>query len=175
MANRVLFIFYLLVLFSSSAWSIAGSSSPEQDIEAFVGQDLHLVGRELISYQLSTGEYALVFQDGFSMSIGANQFSSDNAVVWLESIAIEFRGRVRVDYKAIVYLRGSVSVNKTMNARTTDLNQTVLERGRTMIVQFDVSGEVFVTADKREVADPRELELYLEAVESCRAIGIEAI
>src|SRR4030043_425732 len=38
-----------------------------------------------------------------------------------------------------------------------------VEDGGSMVVQFDVSGEVFVTADKRETADPRGLELYKKA------------
>ncbi|MHC4706073.1 MAG: hypothetical protein ACYS8I_03175, partial [Planctomycetota bacterium] len=41
--------------------------------------------------------------------------------------------------------------------------------GRRIVVRFGVSGEVFVTADKREIADPRESKLYkiaLAAVES---------
>jgi len=150
---------------------MAGSSAKA---EAFVGQDLHMAGQELINYQLSTGEHTLVFQNGFSMSIGANQFASDRAVVWLESIAIEFRNRIRIDYKTTVYLQGNILVQKANGAKTTDLSQTVLEEGQAMIVQFEVSGEVFATADKRTVNDPRELELYTKAIEACRAIGIEA-
>ena len=130
---------------------------------SWVGQDLHLQGRELISYQLSTGEHTLVFRDGFSMSIGANQFFSDSAVIWLRSETAEFRGRVRIDYKAKVYLQDNVSVEKGRGARTVDLSRTVVKEGEAMVVQFGVSGEVFVTADKREVTDPRGLELYKKA------------
>jgi len=147
---------------------------PQQKAQAFVGQDLHLAGPELISYQLSTGEHILVFTDGLSMSIGANQFSSDRAVIWLESLTTEFRGRAHIDYKATAYLQGSVSVKKAEGAKTTDLSQTKVEEGRAMIVQFEVSGEVFVTADKREISDPRGLELYTKAIVSCRAIGIDS-
>ena len=162
---------------------VSVQSIPQQKGQAFVGQDLHLAGPELISYQLSTGEHILVFTDGLSMSIGANQFSSDKAVIWLESITTEFRGRARIDYKATAYLQGSVSVKKTEGAKTTDLNQTPApvfrqedagEEGRAMIVQFEVSGEVFVTADKREISDPRGLELYARAIASCRAIGVDS-
>ncbi len=210
MRNKTLFILFMLILllglsstrdFSEPSRAAqaegvssaidspqAGRGEPQADDkhqsargEAFVGQDLHLVGRNLISYQLSTGEHTLVFQDGLSMSIGANQFSSDNAVVWLESVAIKYRDRVRIDYKTTVYLQGNIQVQKIKGAspmsslrRTTDLSQTVLEEGQAMIVQFEVSGEVFVTADKRDAADPRELELYTKAIEACRAIGIKA-
>ena len=75
---------------------------PRGGARAFIGQDLHLSGREVMSYQLSTGEHTLVFRDGFSMSIGANKFSSEAAVVWLKSVTIEFRGVIRIDYKVLI-------------------------------------------------------------------------
>jgi len=164
MHNRTLFILVFLSLVSGPV-----SSAIEGDkARAFVGQDLHLAGKEVISYQLSPVEHILVFQNGFSMSIGANRFSGDNGVVWLESIGTEFGGRLpragRVDYKAKVYLQSNVSVKKAEAAMTTELSQTVVEDGRAMVVRFNVSGEVFVTAEKREVADPRGLELYQKAL-----------
>ena len=135
-----------------------------EQAQPFVGQDLHISGAKLLSYQLGTGEYILVFEDGFSMSIGANHFSSDSAVVWLESVTIESRGRVRIDVNAKVYLAGNISVERAKGAKTTDLSQTVIKEGDAMVIQFGVGGEVFVTADKREIVDPRELELYKKAV-----------
>ncbi len=175
MRNGFLPLILLLVLLPTPAsLAIDSSAAGQTKTDAFVGQDLHLAGRELISYQLTTGEHTLVFQDRFSMSIGANRFSSDTAVVWLESVAIEFRDRIRIDYKTTAYLQGNIVVQKATAAKTTDLRQTVLEEGRAIIVQFEVSGEIFVTADNRGIADPRGLEIYAKAVESCRAIGIEA-
>ncbi len=170
----ILSILSLAVMVQAAISSAIESGIPQQKAQAFVGQDLHLAGRELISYQLSTGEHILVFMGGLSMSIGANQFSSDSAVVWLESITTEFRGRTRIDYKATAYLQGNVSVKNDGGAKTTDLNQTTVEEGLAMIVQFEVSGEVFVTADKREISDPRGLELYAKAIASCRAIGVDS-
>jgi len=162
MRNKGLLILVMLV----SLPAAAESAVPGPKARAFVGQDLHLAGRELISYQLSTGEHSLVLQDRFSMSIGANQFSSDNAVVWLKSVTIEFRGRVRIDYKAKVYLEGNVSAQKGRGTGAAGLKQAVIENGQSMVVRFDVSGEVFVTADKREIADPRGLELYKKALDA---------
>jgi hypothetical protein len=162
MRKRQLFI---LVFFSSAALLPAVSLAIENHMaEAFVGQDLHLSGAELISYQLSTGEHVLVLRDGFSMSIGANRFSSNSAVVWLMAESTEFHGRVRVDYKVLVYLQGDVSVTKGRGSQTVDLSETVVEHGQVMVVRFGVSGEVFVTADKRKTADPTGMELYKKAL-----------
>jgi len=168
MRNRTLYILvFWAVLWVPASWAIEAEKA-----ELFVGQDLHLRGRELISHQLDTGGYALVFTDGFSMSIGANEFSSGTAVVWLESLSAEFVGRGPAGYRATVYLRGKVSQEKAVGARTTDLSQAAIEDGGAMVVWFVVSGEVLVTADKREVADPGGLELYKKALGGLRAAGI---
>lgn len=158
--TRKVLIFFALALLPATA-SFAIES---QIAQAFGGQDLYLQGGELLSYQLITGEHILLFQDGFEMSIGANEFSSDNAVVWLRSEPTEFHGRVYTEVKVRVYLQDNISVKKGKGAKTTDLSETVVEQGRSMVVQFSVTGEVFVTADKREIADPRGLELYTKAL-----------
>ncbi|MFB0553757.1 MAG: LPS assembly protein LptD [Phycisphaerae bacterium] len=181
---RTLFILVLLVLLSGMVRSaIDGGDQPIPRAGAFVGQDLHMAGRAVISHQLSTAEHILVFRERFSMSIGANQFSSDSAVVWLvpgsgemtESAVRQGQkvsGGARIGYEAKVYLEGNVSVKKTKGARMTDLSETVIEQGRIMVIQFGVSGEVFVTADKRETADPRGLELYANAFAGLRKAEI---
>ncbi len=149
---------FLIVCLVTSMVSIACGLAPHQ-AKAFAGQDLHLQGGELISYQSSTSEYALVFDSGFSMSIGANQFSSDKAVVWVKSQIVEFRGVERVDYKARVYLEGNVGIEKGKATLAVDLNQLEAAGGGALVVRFDVSGEIFVTADKREMRDPQGMGL----------------
>jgi len=138
--------------------TVVFSAIEVEEARIFVGQDLHLRGGELISERVSAGEHTIVFRDGFSMSIGANQFSSDSAVVWLG---------IR---KAEVYLSGDVLVKKGKSARTVDLSERVVEEGRSMVVWFGVSGEVFVTAETMEIGDTRGLELYKKAFAALRAI-----
>jgi len=156
----------------------------ESDKTAIVaGQDLNLQGQELISYRLSPVDRALVFQSGFSMSIGARQFSADSAIVWLESRSAgvpegaitESSERPRIDYEATVYLQGNLSVKKPEGASTIDLNRTVIEEGRSIAIQFDISGEVSVTSDNRKITDPRVLEFYRDAFSALQAAGIEPL
>ena len=172
--RKKLFVSVFFLLFAAGAmnsvWAIE-----RQKAEVFVGQDLHLMGQELVSYQLSTGEHTLVLRDRFSMLVGANRFFSDSAVIWLETVTTEFRGRVRVDYKARAYLEGNISVERGRGAGTTDLSQTVIEKGRSMVVQFLVTGEVFVTAETREIADPRGLALYVRALAAVSGIRPELV
>jgi len=156
----------------------SGWAAENDKAAAFAGQDLHLQGQELISYRLSPVDHALVFQSGFSMSIGAQQFSADSAVVWLGSSSpggaiTESGERPRIYYEATVYLQGNVSAKKSEGATTTNLNRTVIEQGEVMAIQFDVSGEIFVTADNRKITDPRVLELYGKAFSALQAAGIE--
>ena len=151
------------------------SAAEEQGVRSLVGQDLHLAGREVMSYQPSTGEHTLVFRGGFSMSIGINQLGSDDAVVWLKAEPTEFGGRVRINYKVRAYLQGSVLVKKGRGADAVDLRQKVIEDGQAMVVWFGMSGGVFVTADKREVADPRGLELYKKAIAVVSALEAEPV
>ena len=81
MRNKTLII---LILLSIPAFCTMGRSAEQApDTAAFIGQDLHMKGPAVISHQLSTREHILVFREGFSMSFGANKFSSRNAVVWL--------------------------------------------------------------------------------------------
>jgi hypothetical protein len=175
MRKKQLFISIMLVSLSATVPPAVEAGVPGEKAQPFVGQDLHLVGKKLISFQLSAHEHVLVFQDGFSMSIGANQFSSDTACVWLESISTEFRGRIRVDVKGRAYLQGNISVKKATGAKTTGLTQMVIEEGQAMVVRFTVTGEVFVTADKREIADPRGLELYKKALAAVEPIKPEFV
>ena len=161
--KRQVFIIGLLVLGMWEVSCAAGSGVPGQNAEVFIGQDLYLEGKGLLSYQVSTGEHVLVFEDGFSMSIGANRLCGDKGVVWLDSIRTDFRGRVRIDYSSRVYIEGKISVEKAKGAKTINLNEIVIEQGQSMIVRFEVRGEVFVTAEKREVSDPRGTELYKRA------------
>jgi len=171
MTKEQLVILVILALLGR-ADSLANES---QGLRTLVGQDLYLAGREVMSYQPSTAEHILVFRGGFTMSIGLNQLGSDDAVVWLKAEPTEFGGRVRINYKVRAYLQGSVLVKKSRGAETVDLQQKVVEDGRAIVVCFGMSGGVFVTADKREIADPAGLELYKKAIAVVSALQAEPV
>ena len=170
---------FVLAIYSLTVLLIAqAANSNSQKSPAFMGQDLHLAGRELISYQISrepaeqSPQHILVFRNGFSISFAANRFSCDSAVVWLASAPASGAGldRVLIVYKATAYLQGNISVEKAKGAETAEVSLVVIEagprdrkKGQVMVVRFGFRGEVFVTAEKREVADPRGLELYAKA------------
>ncbi|MFC1604425.1 LPS assembly protein LptD [Planctomycetota bacterium] len=172
----ILVLLVLVLMPPRSGWAAQGDKAA-----AFAGQDLHMQGQELISYRLSIVDHVLVFQSGFSFSIGTHQFSADKAVVWLVPNSAGFPGSratqpasdSRINYEATIYLQGNVSAKKPEGATTTNLTRTVIEQGRIMAIQFDVTGEIFITADSRKIGDPRGLELYRKAFESLQTAGIE--
>lgn len=159
MRNKLPIILLLVTMLSVSAKAIETTKA-----QAFVGQDLRLVGTELLNYQLSSGRNVLVFQDNFSMSIGANNYSCDKAVVWLNSQVADFRGKNYVDYAATIYLSGNIKTEKGKAAKTVDIIESPVEADSVMVIRFRVSGGVFVTANKRQEVDPRQMDLYKNAM-----------
>lgn len=138
----------------------------------FVGQDLHLTSEQVITDRLTSGEHVLVFENGLSMNIGANHFVCDRAVVWLQEVEAEFRGRIRIDYTLRAYLEGGVSVKKGTGAHTIGLTEIVLEQD-TMAISFLVDGEVFITADKREQVNTTGLPIYKKGIAAIQNLSAE--
>jgi hypothetical protein len=133
---------------------------PAQNPLAFAGQDLHLSGKNLISFQLSAKEHCLLFTENFHLVIGGVSFTSDSAVIWLESPP---SGGPLAHYNAKAYLTGNISTMQAKNALTARLAQQSVDDGHALIVRFEVTGEIFITADKSQITDPQNLELYKKA------------
>ncbi|MHC4649203.1 MAG: hypothetical protein ACYTBJ_27445 [Planctomycetota bacterium] len=131
---------------------------------------LYLKGKEVLSHQASTGDHVLVFEGAFSMSAGGNRFAADKAVVWVKAGPDGPAGRSSYEVRA--YLEGRVSTKGSRRAEAIDLSRTVLKKGKSMVVRLGVGG-VFVTADKRQGADPQGSELYKRASAAVSQAGAE--
>lgn len=167
MQNQKRYILILIVLLQT-AYCLAAVESGKA--APFAGQDLYLTGAELTSYQPETGKHILIFPADFSITIGANKYSADSAVVWLESKVTKYHGRSRIDYNAQIYLKGSVETKKGKSARTTGLTQIDIVAGEATLIAFGLSGEVFITAEARNTSDPRNLPIYREGIEAIRSL-----
>ena len=172
MQKNVLEIFTLLVLVFVPASFSEEAPKADLDFGAFAGTDLYLRGRDLISRKIVINQggigirHTLVFRDLFSMSIGAYQYSSDNAVVWLESSELNRNQRpgrpnqqVPVKYKVMVYLQGKVTTKKTRGTELVGPSQRVIEKGQAMVGWFDVSGQVVGLHPLDQVGRSRRLLL----------------
>lgn len=168
MQKKGIFALALVLVFGYSICEKATGDYPGSP--GFAGQDLHLVASEVITYQLESGEHVMVFENGLAMSIGANRFESDKAVVWLKPDATQVRSMQENYYRATVYLEQNVKVMKAALSKTTDLTQTMLEGGESLLSRFAVTGEIFVTADKRTEQDPHRMELYRTALSYAESV-----
>ncbi|MBN1815978.1 MAG: hypothetical protein JW828_01370 [Sedimentisphaerales bacterium] len=128
---------------------------------AFIGQDLHLNGNRLIMHQepAPEGKHTLVYEEGFSMSIGSNELSSDRAVVWIDTSITEFRGRIKVHHEALIYLHGNVWAKRGATGMSSGMDTTIIDRGESLVVKLPVSGEIFTTALQRTETTSDQLEI----------------
>ena len=176
---KTVFVCSVAVLLSSAFFS-AGSAYGGSELNnvKWVGEDLYLKAEQVFT-SARTGEgvieHTLIFKGEFSMSIGANRFFSDSAVVWLEERKVDFRSGTRTEYQAKVYLEGDVSVRKGKGAVSSSLSEEVLKKGELMVVRCKVGGEVFVTAQKRESGEPARSELYRKALAAVEGVDITTV
>lgn len=158
-------IFTVLAL-SAATWAV---DDPVKPGEYFAGQDLHIQGQTLSIYKGPElkDTHVLVFDNGFSMTIGDHRLSSDRAVVFLRTLATEFRQVSHIQHDARVYLEHNVSIAAGKAARTTDLSQVVIDRGEALVARFQVTGQVFATAEDHRMGAPGDLSnvpLYQNAL-----------
>lgn len=158
-----------LIWLKISVLALIGSSCLAVDrsqLRAFAGEDLHIKAGSVATFQPSQAEHILEFKGGFSLMIGDNRTSSDEAIVWLDTIKSEYRGSIKLEYRARVFLQGNVSVHRGGSAKTTDLalNETIVNGADSLLANFTITGEVFVTADERTSRDMRADSLYKKAL-----------
>lgn len=157
------FVFAVLILLSAAGRLSAVES---QEAQLFGADDLHISGKTITNYQVSPGEHILAFTEGFELFVGDNHLKSSQAIVWLNSQTTEYQGVTNVEYKVKVYLQGKVLVDKGSGSKTSglELSKNIVSGAESMVAEFAVSGEVFVTAESRIIQDVRTTQLYHDAL-----------
>jgi len=175
-AKRFTFLFVLVLLPASISFAA------EPDLaEPFFGRDVHIAGEDFAVMGRRSEEQVLIARGGFSMTFGHFRFSSDQAVVQLQSRRLVVRGRVSVDYKARVYFRGAAEIEDTRKKwrakkvsvsalRQAGIGSMVFEQADVTVLSFEVSGQVLITAEEMTSEDVSGLELYKEAAEAFKEI-----
>jgi hypothetical protein len=166
----------LLVVAVLSAW--AWSLAPAAQDASFAGQDLHLSGKSMkVSRSADPSEkHILIFEDGMTLRLGDNQLSSDKAVVLITRLQSEHRGIQQNDYDVRVYLEHNVTVIQGKSARTSGVDNTVLNRGQALVARFLVTGEIFAEAETQTAASEaeiRKIELCERALTAAAPIRSE--
>lgn len=142
----------------------------------FAGQDIHLAASRMGVYssdQESSDEQILVFEKDFSLEIGNTLLSSERAVVWINPKRYEYRGGESIDYVVRAYLEGGVKAGQGLSGKGKD-DEMIIEEGKSLVVHFYVSGEVFATAGERVEGawgDLEKIELFRNASKAVRPLG----
>jgi len=138
-------------------------------------QDLNIRGKSMSDFQTSDSEQILVFDKGFEFTLGDNHLKSEKAVVWLNTITTEHQGQQSTEYKLTIYLQDKVSMKQGQAAKMAGVQteNQIVEGAESLVAKFTVTGEIFVTADKRTTEDPRASELYRNAQIATGQIKIE--
>jgi hypothetical protein len=171
----------LLVLVELAGPRAGGQVAPtyplgRQDMGAarqrWQGQDLHLTAGVLVSHKVAPGQHLLLCQEGFSMAVAGRQYTSGRSLVWVSPSATQAEGGSSKGYRVQVYLAGRVISRKAGESQDIDLVETVLERDKAVVVTTSISGEVFITAEKSDAGDPRDLPVYREATAAFKKAGL---
>jgi len=176
MQSRILISIVMSVTMFLAGLVYADNSKAQS---GFAGQDLYLSGDGVAickSEDAGQGKHVLIFEKGFSMSIGAKELQSSSAVVWLETLRSDYRGSIHIDYNATVYLQGNVLIKHLSGTLTTDMGKLVVEHGQTLLTRFLVSGQVFTTAQEHHnvsEGDLEEMALYQRAKTSLKPVRLE--
>lgn len=131
--------------------------------QLLAGEDLRMQANQMWACKQTQlpDEHVLLFENGFSMSIGDNQLSSQNAVIWLKDWGHDRLGfGSQAYYQAQVYLENDVSFHQGKRARTTSLDQLIVQDHQHLVVRFLVTGQVFITADNQNEMSCDELLKY---------------
>ncbi len=153
----------------------SAGSGPDLDLAGrrWLSRDLHVTAGVLLNHQAAPGHHLLLCQEGVSVAIGGRRFTSSRALVWIAPGAAQADGRPGKGYRLQVYLAGRVAGRAPGQGQDGNLAEIVLERDKAVVVQASIGGEVFVTAEKSEVEDPRKLPLYREGIAAFGKAGLD--
>ena len=124
---------------------------------AFAGRDVHIGGDKLTDFHGGPSQDALLIEQRFSLVAGADTFVGDKAVVWVnraETSGVANRASIWV------YVSGKISAGRGKGTRVPGLNWQTVENGRAMVIWFEATGDVFLTAKTKDTADMRSGDFY---------------
>lgn len=151
----------------------SGQSNPQngQSIQqVWSGLNLQITAAEVLSQKTGTSQHVLVCRGPVSITVARHSFAGDTAVVWIDSVE---PNATTPRYLIHAYVKGHLSQETAGNAADIGLHQFEIERGESAVLKMTVGPEVYVTAKKREVGNPRGLLLYRDALAAFESVGIK--
>jgi hypothetical protein len=129
----------------------------------WVSGDMHLAAATVASHDLGAGQHLLLCRGDFSLSAADQHFQSERAVVWITAGAARAEGGAADGYEIQVYLAGRVWSRRPAGGQDAGLRETVLARGKTVVLKGRLRGEVFLTTDNQQTGSSADLPLFQEA------------
>lgn len=146
--------------------SVASARSDRQS------RDMHLTVGTLLGERLGPGQSVLLCQDGVELVVGNRRLGAERAVVWVVAGASMETGATPAS-RVQVYLAGRVYDQRLDDKPDPSVFVSALERDKAIVVQADVVGEIFISAEtKDEPGDLRSRSLYQEAVGAFHKVGL---
>jgi len=143
--------------------------------QPFAGQDLHLSCSKLTSFRQEDKGHILVFTRGVDILAGGSNLSAEKAVVWVEPVLHELRGRSAINYKVRVYLETNPKIAAGHGGDSLGLVSTAVKAGESIVVQFAISGQIFVTANQKTEEDVSDSEFYKRAAKAAKPVRAEFV
>jgi predicted amidohydrolase len=150
--SKLILIAIALCVPAGSAYAIDNTQA-----RAFAGRDIQITADELTNYHDANGTDVIVINKKVSIAAGADTFAGEKAVVWLK------RTPASKNISVWCCVSGDISAKKGNGTRIVGLSWETIENGKTMVVRFEATGEVFITAKKIERADVRSGDFYNHA------------
>ena len=168
---KLILIAIALYMPANSAFAIDNTQA-----KAFAGRDVQINADKLTNYHDANGTDVLVAEGKFSITAGADTFAGEKAVVWLK------RSPESKNVGVWCYVSGRVSAKRGVGTRLVGLNWETIEKGKAIVIRFEATGEVFVTAQTIEKSNVRGGEFYNQAfaatakvhksfADECRAVS----
>jgi hypothetical protein len=156
-SKLILIAIALLCVPAGSAYAIDNTLA-----RAFAGRDVQITADELTNYHDAGGTDIVVISGKISIGAGADTFGGEKAVVWLK------RSPASKNIDIWGCVAGGISAKKDNGTRIVGLTWETIEnagsaspiKGKAMVLRFEATGEVFVTAKKIERADVRSGDFY---------------
>ncbi|OXU14328.1 Organic solvent tolerance protein OstA [Sedimentisphaera salicampi] len=132
------------------------------------GQNIYISSDTVKMSRTEDGSQILIFEEGFSLEYSSSTFQSEKAVVWVRKETELVRGMESHSYRLRCYLEDQIKVGREGKHNIGDVHNFLVERGKSMIADFFVSGKVFLECGQQQQVNAAEIELYRNAVGAAR-------
>jgi hypothetical protein len=128
------------------------------------GQDIYLSSDSVLVSSEADGAGLLLFEGPVSVEYGNRSFSSERAVVWVDSEMQAASGAESAAYRVRCFFEDDVKISKESGYKSVDVEEYLIESSDTLVVDMIVSGHVFLNVNSSQTAEPSDYDFYSRAV-----------